>query len=125
MGEEIAAIPCLNPIYIQRYNYRRKIPVFPQGYTVEDVLRSAYRELHNIRSRMEKLEEEMSNGVTDEQLKEYDTLVSRFQSGGGYEMDVELQKVCNGLAISKEQRSQLFESLSGGEKTRMNLARLL
>ena len=40
-------------------------------------------------------------------------------------MDVELQKVCNGLGISQEQRNQLFDSLSGGEKTRMNLARLL
>ena len=102
-----------------------QIPVFPAGYTVEDVLRSAYRELYNIRSRMEKLEIEMSNGATDAQLKEYDVLVSRFQSGGGYEMDVELQKVCNGLGISQEQRNQLFDSLSGGEKTRMNLARLL
>ena len=102
-----------------------QIPVFPQGYTVEDVLRSAYRELYNIRSRMEKLEAEMSEGATDTQLKEYDSLVSRFQSGGGYEMDVELQKVCNGLAISQQQRNQLFDSLSGGEKTRMNLARLL
>ena len=102
-----------------------QIPVFPAGYTVEDVLRSAYRELYNIRSRMEKLEAEMSEGATDTQLKEYDSLVSRFQSGGGYEMDVELQKVCNGLAISQQQRNQLFDSLSGGEKTRMNLARLL
>ena len=102
-----------------------QIPVFPQGYTVEDVLRSAYRDLYNIRSRMEKLEAEMSEGATDTQLKEYDSLVSRFQSGGGYEMDVELQKVCNGLAISQQQRNQLFDSLSGGEKTRMNLARLL
>ena len=102
-----------------------QIPVFPAGYTVEDVLRSAYRELYNIRSRMEKLEIEMSNGANDAQLKEYDVLVSRFQSGGGYEMDVELQKVCNGLGISQEQRNQLFDSLSGGEKTRMNLARLL
>ena len=102
-----------------------QIPVFPVGYTVEDVLRSAYRELHAIRNRMEKLEAEMSEGATEEQLKEYDALVNRFQSGGGYEMDVELQKVCNGLGISAEQRNQLFDSLSGGEKTRMNLARLL
>ena len=102
-----------------------QIPVFPRGYTVEDVLRSAYRELHNIRSRMEALEAQMSEGATDDQLREYDTLVSRFQSGGGYEMDVQLQKVCNGLGISQEQRMQLFDSLSGGEKTRMNLARLL
>ena len=102
-----------------------QIPQFPAGYTVEDVLRSAYRELLNIRKRMEALEQEMSAGATDTQLREYDDLVNRFQSGGGYEMDVDMDKVCNGLAISQAQRQQLFQSLSGGEKTRMNLARLL
>ena len=40
-------------------------------------------------------------------------------------MDVETDKVCNGLGITANQRGQLFDSLSGGEKTRVNLARLL
>ncbi len=102
-----------------------QIPNFPQGYTVEQVLRSAYTGILRTKQRMEELEEAMLTGATQEQLKEYDTLVNRFQSGGGYEMDVEVDKICNGLAITPEQRKQLFSSLSGGEKTRMNLARLL
>ena len=102
-----------------------QIPRFPEGYTVEDVLRSAYRELIRIRQKMEMLEGIMASGATQDQLREYDALVNRFQSGGGYEMDVQTDKVCNGLAISAEQRQQLFDSLSGGEKTRVNLARLL
>ena len=40
-------------------------------------------------------------------------------------MDVEVDKICNGLGISQDQREQSFASLSGGEKTRVNLARLL
>jgi ATPase subunit of ABC transporter with duplicated ATPase domains len=102
-----------------------QIPQFPAGYTVEDVLRSAYREILAIRKKMERLEQQMSAGATAEQLREYDDLVNRFQSGGGYEMNVETDKVCNGLGITQAQRTQLFDSLSGGEKTRMNLARLL
>ena len=102
-----------------------QIPRFPEGYTVEDVLRSAYAGLMKIRRRMELLEHEMANGATPEQLREYDTLTNRFQSGGGYEMDVDVDKICNGLGISREQREQEFMSLSGGEKTRVNLARLL
>ena len=102
-----------------------QIPRFPEGYTVEDVLRSAYAGLMKIRRQMERLEHEMANGVTPEQLREYDTLTNRFQSGGGYEMDVDVDKICNGLGISREQREQDFLSLSGGEKTRVNLARLL
>ena len=101
-----------------------QIPKFPQGYTVEDVLRSAFRELYGIRRKMERLESEMGSG-DPAILKEYDDLSNRFASGGGYEMDVEVDKICNGLAITPEQRQQEFASLSGGEKTRMNLARLL
>ena len=102
-----------------------QIPKFPEGFTVEDVLRSAFRELLNLRKRMEALEGEMAAGASDAQLREYDSLTNRFQTGGGYDMDVEVDKICNGLGISSEQRGQEFASLSGGEKTRMNLARLL
>ena len=102
-----------------------QIPRFPAGYTVEDVLRSAFAELLAIRKRMEALEQTMSGGASQEQLREYDTLVNRFQAGGGYDMDVEVDKISNGLGITPAQRGQLFDSLSGGEKTRVNLARLL
>lgn len=102
-----------------------QIPVFPEGYTVEDVLRSAYSELTKVKKQMERLEREMTSGATTEQLRSYDSLSNRFQSGGGYEMDVEVDKICNGLGITRQQREQDFASLSGGEKTRVNLGRLL
>ena len=102
-----------------------QIPKFPEGYRVEDVLRTAFAPLMKLRSRMEVLEQAMASGATSEQLREYDNLSNRFQSGGGYEMDVEVDKICNGLGITADQRVQDFDSLSGGEKTRVNLARLL
>ncbi|MBE6916769.1 MAG: ABC-F family ATP-binding cassette domain-containing protein [Ruminococcaceae bacterium] len=102
-----------------------QIPQFPFGFTVEDVLRSAYAGILKAKKRMEALEQEMLHGATPEQLREYDNLTNRFQSGGGYEMDVEVDKICNGLGITPEQRTQEFDSLSGGERTRVNLGRLL
>ena len=102
-----------------------QIPRFPAGYTVEDVLRSAFTELTSAKRKMETLEQAMAQGATAEQLREYDALVNRFQSGGGYDMDVDVDKICNGLGITAAQRPQEFDSLSGGEKTRINLARLL
>ena len=102
-----------------------QIPKFPYGFTVEDVLRSAFTAVLAAKRKMEILEAAMATSVTDEQLKEYDDLVARFTAGGGYEMDVEVDKICNGLAITADQRQQEFDSLSGGEKTRVNLARLL
>jgi len=102
-----------------------QIPKFPIGFTVEDVLRSAYTDILRVKQKMELLECEMVKGATEDQLREYDNLTNKFQSGGGYEMDVEVDKICNGLGIPAEMRSQEFASLSGGEKTRVNLARLL
>ena len=102
-----------------------QIPRFPAGYTVEQVLRSAYLPLMQLKAKMELLEKQMADGGSQELLRQYDDLSNRFQSGGGYEMDVDVDKVCNGLAITAAQREQIFDSLSGGEKTRVNLARLL
>ena len=102
-----------------------QIPKFPAEYSVEDVLRSAFRDVIAIRRKMETLENAMAVGATAEQLRQYDDLSNRFLSGGGYEMDVDVDKICNGLGIPQQMRSQDFESLSGGEKTRVNLARLL
>jgi len=102
-----------------------QIPRFPLQYTVEDVLRSAFTSLYSIKEKMEQLEKIMANGATREQLQQYDDLSNRYQSGGGYTIDVEVDKICNGLGITPAQREQEFSSLSGGEKTRVNLARLL
>ena len=102
-----------------------QIPNFPADYTVENVLRVAYAPLLAIQRQMQELEKQMAEGATEAQLREYDQLSNRYQSGGGYDMDVDVDKVCNGLGILPEQRKQKFNSLSGGEKTRVNLARLL
>ena len=49
-----------------------QIPKFPLGFTVEDVLRSAYADILRFRQKMELLECEMAKGATEEQLREYD-----------------------------------------------------
>ena len=102
-----------------------QIPRYPAGYTVEEVLRTAFTGLEKVRKRMQELEHRMTEHTASDILREYDDLSNRYAVEGGYETDLETDKVCNGLAISPEQRQQEFDSLSGGEKTRVNLARLL
>ena len=58
-------------------------------------------------------------------LRRYGVLSAAFEAGGGYDTATGLNKVCSGLEISRDMREQLFSSLSGGEKTRVNLARLI
>ena len=103
-----------------------QIPVYPAGYTVEDVLRSAFARLHRLAEEMESLAARMAEGETDPTiLKRYGALSEKFEVFGGYDTDVAVNKIANGLSISREMRAQLFDSLSGGEKTRVNLGRLI
>ncbi len=102
-----------------------QIPNYPADYTVERVLKTAFSELSAIRRQLDALETQMTEHHDPEILQRYDELMNRYTVGGGYETDVELEKICNGLNVPQEMRTQLFSMLSGGEKTRVNLARLL
>ena len=103
-----------------------QIPVYPAGCTVEDVLRSAFARLQKLREEMESLTERMAAGENDPALlRRYDTLSARFEAFGGYDTDVAVDKVANGLSIPRDMRQRLFDALSGGEKTRVNLGRLI
>ena len=101
-----------------------QIPVYPAGYTVEDVLRSAFQRLESLAREMAELESRMEAGEADPVLlRRYGALGERFEVFGGYDTDVAVNKIANGLSISPDMRRQLFDSLSGGEKTRVNLGR--
>ena len=103
-----------------------QIPVYPAGYTVEDVLDTAFEPLHRMEEEMAALSQRMEKGESDPAvLSRYDKLSAAFQTGGGYETDTNKNKVCSGLSIPQDMRERLFDQLSGGEKTRVNLARLI
>lgn len=102
-----------------------QIPEYPEHFTTEDVLKSAHKRLFSLADRIKALEAAMELDDSPEVLREYDTLAAEFQRLGGYDMDFERNRVANGLEISETMRAQAFSSLSGGEKTRVNLARLI
>ena len=102
-----------------------QIPVYPEGWTVEDVLRDAHRRLYDISRRIDDLTRAMEHDDSGALLAEYDRLSEDFRRLGGYDMDVDRNRVANGLDIPSPMRVQPFASLSGGEKTRVNLARLI
>ena len=103
-----------------------QIPVYPAGYTVEDVLQSAFSRMFVLKDEMDALTERMAQGESDEAiLRRYGELTARFEGLGGYDTDTAVNKVANGLSIDADMRQRLFENLSGGEKTRVNLGRLI
>ena len=103
-----------------------QIPVYPYGYTVEDVLQSAFSRMRRMAEEMAALETRMADGdEREETLRRYGELSARFEGLGGYDTETAVNKVANGLSIPQEMRERLFDTLSGGEKTRVNLARLI
>ena len=103
-----------------------QMPDFPDDATVEDVLRLAFRESDEVAAAMDALTDEMARKPDDASLlKRYAQLETRLEILGGYNRDFEIDRVCNGLEIPQAMRAQRFALLSGGEKTRINLARII
>jgi len=102
-----------------------QIPIYPDGYTTEDVLKSAHERLYKIQDRLDELTLLMETDYSSSLINEYDRLSEQFRVAGGYDIEFERNRVANGLEINSTMRQQEFESLSGGEKTRVNLARLI
>ncbi len=102
-----------------------QIPVYPADWTTEDVLKAAHRRLYDMSQRIQELTEAMEQDASPALLREYDRLSEEFRRLGGYQMETDRNRVANGLQIPAAMRQQLFDSLSGGEKTRVNLARLI
>jgi ATP-binding cassette subfamily F protein 3 len=103
-----------------------QMPDFPPESTVEDILRLAFHESDEIIAAMDELTDEMTRRPDDDSLlRRYALLETRLDALGGYNRDYEIDRVCNGLEIPAEMRAQRFALLSGGEKTRINLARII
>jgi ATPase subunit of ABC transporter with duplicated ATPase domains len=103
-----------------------QIPQYPEGLTAYDVLYTAFEELHQVHAQMKEIERLMSEGNTgDELIKKYGRLQQAFEAQNGYLIEESIARVCTGLKIDSNMNSTGFNDLSGGEKTRVTLGRLI
>ncbi len=98
-----------------------QIPAFGDNDTAEDVLRSSFMEITDVYKAMKKIEGDADPAV----LARYGRLIEEYERLGGYETEVRLDKICSGMNIDERLRASRFNDLSGGEKARVNLARIL
>ena len=104
-----------------RLGYVAQLNNYTAGTTSEDVLKAAFARLFEIGTEIEKIHAGMDSGDTGR----YSLLMDEYVSLGGYEWETEINKVANGLGINAQMRARLFADLSGGERTRVCLARLI
>ena len=114
-----ATIQMLNQIYENE----------KEDVCVRDFLNKAFEELFRISSKLRELEEKMSvpenENMLDKILKEYGRLQDKYTLLGGYDIEENMSKICSMLHISDNMLNQKYNFLSGGEKTRVNLALIL
>ncbi|SDD78061.1 ATP-binding cassette domain-containing protein [Sporomusa acidovorans] len=99
------------------------------GSTLYDELVGAYGDVLGWQQDMRRLEDEIAGeqdtGRLEKCMKEYAQAVERFERGGGYEYENTVRRVAFGLGFSEEDLARRTGEFSGGQKTRICLARAL
>ncbi len=107
--------------------YLDQIPDYGETKTIE-VIRSAYSDIFGIRKEMTSLEEsfdKLTNGELEKAVRSYGKLTEQYERLEGYELETKINKVTEGLEITDTLRNMPFDRLSGGERTRAILAKIL
>ena len=111
-----------------RLTYLAQEARFTSERSVRDEARLAFAEALEAGERMREIEHrlgEASGDDLDALLAEYDRLQLRFEAGGGYDVEHRTDEVLLGLGFTPEQFEQPVNQLSGGQKTRVALAKAL
>jgi ATP-binding cassette subfamily F protein 3 len=94
--------------------------------TLWDICLEPFADLLRLQAEVELLETQMSNPATREQaLQRYGPLQHEFDRRGGYIYQVSIEQVLTGLGFSPDEFRMSLDHLSGGQRTRAHLARLL
>ena len=96
--------------------------------TIYDALLEAKRPVLEMEERLRRLEAEMksaSGETLESMLQEYSRLNHEFEMADGYSVQSEITGVLKGLGFAEEEFSKSIDALSGGQKTRVSLGKLL
>jgi len=111
-----------------RVGYLNQMPVFEASATTMDVIELAFENVSNLKKEMKTLEERLihlQGEAIEKAILSYGRLTEQFETLGGYDIETKISKITEGLQITDLLKGMLFEKLSGGEKTRVILAKIL
>lgn len=94
--------------------------------TIGEEMKNAFAQLIETLDKMKVLEKKMADGGDIDSIShEYAELSSYFEARDGYRIDVKIKQVLNGMGFGSTPTDRVISTLSGGEKTRLALAKLL
>lgn len=93
---------------------------------VYEILKESFCELNELEKSIKKLEDKMNKNTDNQKIiNKYCSLIDRYSNLGGYEIDANINTVIAGLKLDSTILDKSFNSLSGGEKTLVQLAKTL
>lgn len=92
---------------------------------VYEILKDAFADINAVEKQVKEYERKVSEEYSEVVLEKYCALLEKFNLMGGYEVDVKINTVINGLELNPAMLSQSYNTLSGGEKTLVQLAKAL
>ncbi|MEK3889627.1 ABC-F family ATP-binding cassette domain-containing protein [Bacillus sp. FSL K6-3431] len=100
--------------------------------TIWDEMLTVFTDLMKMETEIRKIEQELSDPTSYKQedkyerlLHDYDQLQVTFKDSGGYQYESDIRSVLHGLRFYEQDYDTLISTLSGGQKTRLALAKLL
>src|SRR4026207_945528 len=126
MGQEEPPSGTITRAKSLRIGYLSQEADFELQGVLWDVCLEPFAELIRMQGEVEKLESEMSDPVKREQaLVQYGSVQHEFERRGGYVYQVRIKQVLTGLGFDPDDFEMSLDHLSGGQRTRAHLARLL
>lgn len=101
------------------------VTVYEEALSVFDRLLDMEREIADLAAAISDSPSGRESGDADDLARRLASLEERFESGGGYRFRSQTKAVLSGLGFGENGLTQHVSSLSGGEKTRLSLAKLL
>lgn len=120
-------------VYVRKglkIGYLRQVEAVESQNTLYGEIRRSFAEIDRIAAQLEALTEKISCAKPDSAeyaglAEKFDKLSSYYQSIGGYDTEFKIRRVLNGMGFSDKSPEMKAGELSGGEKTRFALAKLL
>lgn len=108
--------------------YLEQIPSYSEDTTLIGIVMEVFSDIFAQRKRMAELEMLMSHSTEDileKAMRQYGTLRDAYERAGGFACEAQARKVLSGLGFQEVDFERPFSGFSGGEKTRISLARIL
>ncbi|MBE6845296.1 MAG: ATP-binding cassette domain-containing protein [Ruminococcus sp.] len=107
--------------------YLEQMSGLDRDSTVIEEMKGVFSELDSVMERMKALEKQMNEAseVSPEISEEYSGLAAYYEANDGYNIKVKIKTVLSGMGFTEKEYDRVISGFSGGEKTRLAIAKLL